>query len=395
MAALELRRLDSGAAITLIGDEAGPPYARPPLSKEFLANAQEHADILLDSASSHAELNIDYLPGTSVRLITPERHRVLIADGTEIPYDRLLLATGSRPRRLNDTGRLIHYLRTVEDASRLRAALQPGRRVAIIGGGFIGLEVAAAARDRACRVTVLEAGSGLLNRGMPELLGNWIHDLHVSKGVEIILGTAVKRIVPMDCGGARVYLDQASLEADVVVAGIGVIPNTELAEHAGLVVENGIVVDEQCRTSDSDVFAAGEVTSYPIRGDGPNVRTESWKVAGDQAIVAARAMAGIDDSFRDPAWLWSDQFDINIQFIGSYGRAARHVVHGDPASRRWTWIALDENDRPLNAVAVNNGRHISIIRRAMSTHKALRLPPAPDLSDPVAQIQIPQIEMVN
>ncbi|CAJ0737256.1 Anthranilate 1,2-dioxygenase system ferredoxin--NAD(+) reductase component [Ralstonia mannitolilytica] len=387
-AALELRRLDATAAITLLGDEAGLPYARPPLSKEFLTDAKGQSDILLESASSYSELNIDYMPATVVRSAAPERHSVLTADGKEITYDRLLLATGSRPRKLMDAGGRIHYLRTVEDASRLRAALRPGCRVTIIGGGFIGLEVAAAARAHGCRVTVLEAGPRLLNRGMPELLGNWVRDLHVGNGVEIILDARVKQILSTDWGGLRVYFNNASLEADVVVAGIGVLPNTEVAERAGLHVEDGIVVDMQCRTSVPDVFAAGEVTSYPLGGDGPNGRTESWKVAGDQAIVAAKMMAGFDASFRDQAWLWSDQFDTNIQFIGTHGRAARHVVRGDPASRRWTWIALDEYDRPLHAVAVNNGRDISMLRRAMSMRKALRLPAIPNPSDPFTPIQM-------
>lgn len=387
-AALELRRLDSAAVITLIGAEGGLPYARPPLSKEFFADAKKQSDILLESASSYAELNIDYMPATFVRSVAAERHSVLTANGKEIAYDRLLLATGSRPRKLIDTSERTHYLRTVKDASRLRAALRPGSHVVIIGGGFIGLEVAAAARARDCRVTVLEAGARLLNRGMPELLGNWLHDLHVSNGVKVMLGAEVKQIVPADRDGLRVHLNEASLEADVVVGGIGVMPNTELAECAGMHVEDGIVVDRHCQTSIPDIFAAGEVTSYPIGGEGPNGRTESWQVAGDQAIVAARMMAGIDASFRDQVWLWSDQFDANIQFVGAHGHAARHVVRGDPTSRRWTWIALDEYDRPLSAVAVNNGRDISMLRRALSTHRTLSLPAISNPSDPFAQIQM-------
>jgi NADPH-dependent 2,4-dienoyl-CoA reductase/sulfur reductase-like enzyme len=387
-AALELRRLEPAAAITLIGNETGLPYDRPPLSKEFLAGKKGLADIVLDSAPSYGELNIDYMPATTITSIDPERHKVLTAQGKEIAYDRLLLATGSRPRKLDDARGHVHYLRTVEDASRLRAALRPGSRVAIIGGGFIGLEVAAAARARDCRVTVMEAGTRLLNRGMPGLLGTWVHDLHVSNGVEIMLGAGVKQIVSTGVGGVRLSLNETSLDVDVALAGIGILPNTELAVRAGLHVEDGIVVDMHCRTSAEDVFAAGEVTSYPSAGDGPNRRTESWKTAADQAIVAASMMAGTDASYRDPPWLWSDQFDANIQCIGAQGPAARHVVRGDPTSRRWTWIALDEYDRPLQAVAVNNGRDISLLRRAISMRKALSLSAITNPFDPFPQIQL-------
>jgi NADPH-dependent 2,4-dienoyl-CoA reductase/sulfur reductase-like enzyme len=355
-AALELRRLEPAAAITLIGNETGLPYDRPPLSKEFLAGKKGLADIVLDSAPSYGELNIDYMPATTITSIDPERHKVLTAQGKEIAYDRLLLATGSRPRKLDDARGHVHYLRTVEDASRLRAALRPGSRVAIIGGGFIGLEVAAAARARDCRVTVMEAGTRLLNRGMPGLLGTWVHDLHVSNGVEIMLGAGVKQIVSTGVGGVRLSLNETSLDVDVALAGIGILPNTELAVRAGLHVEDGIVVDMHCRTSAEDVFAAGEVTSYPSAGDGPNRRT--------------------------------DQFDANSQCIGAQGPAARHVVRGDPTSRRWTWIALDEYDRPLQAVAVNNGRDISLLRRAISMRKALSLSAITNPFDPFPQIQL-------
>lgn len=374
-AALELRKLSPAISITIFSAEPGLPYDRPPLSKNFLLGSDEAQSVVLHQTDAYQALDISYLPSTPIKVIDRVGKRVLAADDRWFEYDTLLLTTGSRARRLPASvgaGDTVHYLRTLEDAVRLRDALSPKRRVVIIGGGFIGLEVASTARARGCLVTVIEGRDRVLARGMPEILSNWVEGLHRANGVEIVHGATVESIAH-DGKGALILLGQSSIPADVVVAGIGVVPNTELAVAAGLLVDDGIVVDRSCRTSDPAIFAAGEVTSHPTAGNGKHQRIESWKAASDQPAVAAKSMLGLEVAFTDVPWLWSDQFDANIQALGCPDQGHSHIVRGDPNARAWTFVSLDSEERPVGAVAVNNGRDISMLRRIME--KGGRLPP--------------------
>jgi len=375
-AVVELRKIAPASRIVLIGAETGLPYDRPPLSKAFLTDGADAQTPTFTEAAHYRELGIEHHPQTRIVAIDRVEQRIHADDGRVFAYDRLLIATGSRVRTLpaeviGDAP--VHLLRTLDDARRLRAALASGRRVTVIGGGLIGLEIAAAANARGCRVTVVERERRLLSRGLPAPIGEWALQLHRRHGVGVMLGANIERI-QRDGEEIEINLDSCRRRADVVVVGIGVRPNCELASAAGLDVDDGIRVDRSCRTSDPNIFAAGEVTAHPLAGRGPQRRIESWKVASEQALVAAQTMAGAEADFDEVPWFWSDQFDVNIQALGQPDAGVRYLLCGDAAGPRWTLIGLDGNDRPVGAVAVNNGRDISQLRRAMSAGQ--EVPPA-------------------
>jgi 3-phenylpropionate/trans-cinnamate dioxygenase ferredoxin reductase subunit/anthranilate 1,2-dioxygenase ferredoxin reductase subunit len=291
-----------------------------------------------------------------------------LQDGSEIGYDRLLLATGSRVRRFSgplDPRVPLHYVRTLADARALRAVLAPGKRVTILGGGFIGLEVAAAATQAGCKTTVIEPAAALLQRALPGSVAHHIAALHVRNGVDLRLGTMPQAITYAN-GGTSIETDAGAVAADVVVAGIGVVPNVELAEACALEVRNGIVVDEQCRTNDPAIFAAGEVTMHVNPLLGRSVRIESWQVAENQPAVAAENMLGGRAIYAELPWLWSDQFDCNVQTLGIIEAQHRLVTRGDPNTGSFCVMALDESGRMRAAIAVNSGREVGACRRLIA-----------------------------
>jgi anthranilate 1,2-dioxygenase ferredoxin reductase component len=365
-AAVELAKSAPNALIHLISDEPHLPYDRPPLSKEILHGSKTADDIVYPGADAYADKNILWQPETRVTSIDRERRTIVTSKGAELAYDRLLLATGSRPRRLpprcvNDAA--VHYLRTLQEAIALKDHLTAGRRIAIIGGGFIGLEVAASAIRKGCRVTVLEAESRILARGMPLPVSAWVDRLHRSAGVDIRLGALVQS---MHQNGKVVTIAGSdwTLDAEAVLVGIGAQPNVELAAEAGLELRDGILVDHQCRTSDRAIFAAGEVTSHPLMY-GPQRRIESWKSSAEQGAIAARAMVGEQVSFDEVPTLWSDQYDTNIQSIGFPDLGVDYETLGDPASNAWTIVAIGEGGSVVGGVAINRGRDAGLLRRAV------------------------------
>jgi NADPH-dependent 2,4-dienoyl-CoA reductase/sulfur reductase-like enzyme len=364
-AAIELARGAPSSTIDLLSEEPCLPYDRPPLSKELLHGIKTAEQIVLSGATNYTN-NIRYHAGVRVTSIDRQRQTVVTADGIEFSYDRLLLATGSRPRRLpaecaGDAP--VHYLRTLQDALSLAPQLKADRRVVIIGGGFIGLEVAAAAARRNCRVTVLEAQPRLLARGMPAAVSEWVERRHRDQGVEIQTSTNVQAL-RCDRSEILVRIEGGIIAADVIIAGIGAAPNIELAANAKLTTDNGLVVDAQCRTSDPLIFGAGEVTSHPVM-HGPSRRVESWKSSAEQGTIAAQAMTGADVTFDEIPSLWSDQFDINIQSIGFPDLGVAHEILGDPASDAWTLVSLGDDGSVVGGVAINRGRDASALRRAV------------------------------
>ncbi|MDJ0389176.1 FAD-dependent oxidoreductase [Roseomonas sp. E05] len=388
-AAVELRRLDTTAQVTLLGAEPGLPYDRPPLSKEFLLGQIRPEALVLKEAADYAALGIAHHPATQVVEIDRAAQRVTAGDGRHFPYDRLLLATGSRPCGLPAAlaeGEAVHLLRSLADAERLGAALTQARHVAVVGGGFIGLEVAAAARMRGCAVTVVEAAPRLLARGMPAALADWVAALHRAEGVELRLGACVEALTGGGAAGAvSLGFAGGALQADLAVVGIGIRPNVELAMTAGLPVQDGILVDEACRTADPLIFAAGEVTCHPVPALGRRLRVESWRTASEQPLTAARAMCGLPARYVELPWLWSDQFGCNIQSIGLPDAGVELVARGDVTTRKWTLVALDEAGRPVGAVAVNNGRDIGMLRQAIRAGQPV---PRALLADPAARIPV-------
>jgi NADPH-dependent 2,4-dienoyl-CoA reductase/sulfur reductase-like enzyme len=314
---------DSGfeGRIVLIGEEQHLPYERPPLSKGYLVGEQELETAFAHPAQWYEEKDIDLHLGSRVSALDVEGHAVAVA-GEEIGYDRLLIATGSRVRRLltaDASGAPVSYLRTIEDSERIKASLVPGRRIAVVGGGWIGLEVAAAARTAGCEVVVVEALEMPLVRVLGREVAEVFRSVHESHGVQVRTHMSVASVERAETG-ALVHLDDgAMLEADLVVVGIGVTPNVELAEAAGLKTDNGIVVDEWLRASHPDVFAAGDVANAYHPRLGRHVRVEHWDNAIEQGRTAARNMLGAEQRYERLPYFFTDQYDLGMEYVGHVG----------------------------------------------------------------------------
>jgi 3-phenylpropionate/trans-cinnamate dioxygenase ferredoxin reductase subunit len=328
-AALILREQGWQGGITLIGEETLPPYERPPLSKAVMVTDPEPAPVHPLTAEIAREKRIELMSGVRVTRIDRAAHEITVGDGRRIPYTKLLLATGAQPRKLTVEGAEpgnIHYLRSFADARALRAKLLPGTRLCIIGGGFIGLELAASATKRGCRVTVLEAAPRILMRGVPAPLAALIARRHEQAGVAFGIGVAIARIISTSDAERVVLADGSEIACDVIIAGIGAVPDTVLAESAGLAIENGIRVDGTLATSDPDIFAAGDCCSFPhpLYGD-RRVRLEAWRNALDQGALVARNMLGAGRTYDTVPWFWSDQYELTLHIAGLSDQCASHV----------------------------------------------------------------------
>jgi 3-phenylpropionate/trans-cinnamate dioxygenase ferredoxin reductase component len=363
-AAEALRAAGHKGPIALLGDERHPPYERPPLSKELLAGTGTVEKTYLRPPAWYQDAGIDLRRGNAVREIDPRAQRVRLADETDLPYDALLLTTGARPRRLpipGGEGPRVFYLRDIEDCLALRERLVPEARVAIIGAGFIGLEIAATARQRGAAVTVLELAPQVLARVAPPQIAAYVADLHRRHGVEIHTGMIVTGIE--DTGSGLIVLTASGerFAADIAAIGIGAAPNTELAASAGLAIDDGVQVDEFGRSSNPLIFAAGDVTRHfnPIFGRA--IRLEAWQNAQNQAIAVAKIIAGGSEPFAEVPWFWTDQFDMNLQTAGPPGPWDRLVWRGEPAERAFTVFHLFEG-RPVAATTVNNVRDMRFAR---------------------------------
>ncbi|MFJ4444889.1 NAD(P)/FAD-dependent oxidoreductase [Pseudomonas sp. NPDC089422] len=361
------------ARVSMVSAEHHRPYDRPHLSKGFLAGDDVEPQ-LLAGADIHAHARLKLLHGRRAEAIDRTAARIRLDNGEALGYDRLILATGSRVRQLpaDQVRAPVHYLRTFDEALAIRAKLVEGAAVVIVGGGFIGLEVAAAARQRGCRVTVIEPRQHLLARTGSAALSQWIEALHRAHGVDIQLGTQVLNIGQADGGKARVDTSAGAILADIVIVGIGVQPNVELAAGCGLSVDDGILVDVACTTSDPGIFAAGEVTRYPVAHLGVTTRSESWSAASDQGCVAGRAAAGeTDATYSEMPWLWSDQYHSSVQCIGLTHLACTYSFIGEPGSAQWLALGWSGQSQLVCAIAANRGRDLSAIRRALKRNEAL------------------------
>lgn len=325
-AAEQLRAHGYKGPITLVGEE--PPIDRPNVSKDYLAGTAPEEWMPLRSPEFYTDAAIDLITGRRVEYIDPETRTVGMDDGQVLSYGALLLATGAEPRRLEIPGAdlpHVHYLRTLDDSKAIIAALDTATRAVVIGAGFIGLEVAASLRHRDLDVTVVAPEAIPLANVIGDTLGQFVADLHRERGVALRLGVGVDRI-----GEDHVALDDGTLlSADLVVVGIGVIPRTELAEAAGLTVDNGIVIDHRLRTSDPNIWAAGDVARYP-GPDGRLVRIEHWVLAERQGQTAARNILGHDLAFTTPPFFWSQHYEVPINVTGYLDDWDEEVVVGDP-----------------------------------------------------------------
>ncbi|WP_065881420.1 MULTISPECIES: NAD(P)/FAD-dependent oxidoreductase [unclassified Pseudomonas] len=309
-AALTLREEGYTGRLILIGDEPHVPYERPPLSKGLLQGTADLAGCSLCDSARLAELDIEHIAGNPVTRLEPQHHRLQLADGQWLPYAGLLLATGGRARRLPQAQANVLYLRTHDEALALRSVLNPGTRLVVVGGGFIGLEVAATARGLGCEVTVLEAGPRLAGRVLPAVISQALLDLHRRQGVDVRLNMALESIQ----ADAVLLVDGQRLPCDWVVVGIGMQPNIELAVLAGLEVGQGIRVDAYLRTSAPNIYAAGDVCEF--ERDGLYQRQETWRNADAQGRHAALNLLGRNVPFETLPGFWSDQYDWGVQNVG-------------------------------------------------------------------------------
>jgi anthranilate 1,2-dioxygenase ferredoxin reductase subunit len=364
-----LRRGAPEADILLIGDEPHLPYQRPPLSKAFITGRLAESQLYLNPAGFYADNRIRLKLGCAAVRIDRIGKSVELADGERASYDKLLLATGCRCRRLGAgfDGLPIHYLRTLADAQAIKQALVPGARVVIIGGGFIGLELAASATKLGARVTVVEAAPRLMMRAMPPVISDFARALHERHGVRFEFDARIKRIETTPDAPLTVTTDLARYDCDLLIAGIGAEPNTALAEAAGLDIDDGIRVDRYGRTSDPDIFAAGDATRHDNPLLGRAIRVESWQVALNQAAVVARVMLGASEAYAELPWLWTDQYDCNIQVLGMFDAGQELVVRGDPEAQSFTVLGLDADSRVAAAITVNTGRDMALLRRLTSS----------------------------
>lgn len=359
--------------IVLVGDEAHVPYERPPLSKEVLLGERDADYTFMKPAAYYRERGVELRLGSRVQVIDPAQHRIVLADGECLQYDKLLLATGARVRRMEMPGTQlpgVHYLRTLDDALAIRDCLHDGAAIVVVGGGFIGLEVAAAARTHGCRVVVLEMQPTLLNRVVAPEVGKFYEDLHRARGVDVRTGVVVRGFSGTDRVQQVWCSDGTVLPADTVVIGIGVVPNVELAREAGLAVDDGIIVDQYGQTSDGDIFAAGDVTNHPNALVGRRLRLESWQNAQNQAITAARSMVGNRTPYTEVPWFWSDQYGVNLQILGVPDRWDRVVLRGDVIQLKFSAFYL-QGDILIGVNAVNSPKDIRPARQLIAERRAV------------------------
>src|SRR5262245_6618975 len=336
-AAETLRAEGFSGSIVLVGDEDHRPYERPPLSKGLLLGTANRDEAFVHSAQWYADNDVDLRTGIRATSLDRDSRAVVLADGSRLTYDRLLLATGSRPRRLNAPGADLDgvlYLRTLGDSQRLDASIAEGTRVVLIGGGWSGLEVAAAARTRGAIVTVVEMAPLPLQRVLGDEVATVYRDLHASNGVTFHCGVTLRELRGTDSVSAVVLADGTDIAADVVVVGVGIEPNVELAAAAGLEVAGGIVTDASLRTADACVFAAGDVASFFHPLLGRQIRVEHWANALNGGPAAARAMLGLSTVYDRLPYFYSDQYTLGMEYAGYAGPGDydQVVFRGDPGS---------------------------------------------------------------
>ncbi|PDV86764.1 ferredoxin reductase [Rhizobium sp. H4] len=376
-AAFALREKGFDGEITLVGAEPLHPYERPPLSK---AGSDASDPKFIVAAEKYAENRIRLLTGLEATNFDPASRTVTLSNGTALLYDKLLLATGAAARSFPgapEDSPHIRALRTHDDAAALREAMKPGRHIAIIGGGFIGLELAATARLLGAKVTVIEGLERVLKRGVPEEIAHLLTERHRAEGVDIRCGVSIEALTA-EGGKARIRLSSGEvIEADLALVGIGARPNVEIAQRAGLTIENGIAVDTYLRTSAPDVFAAGDCCSFPlpIYGD-RRVRLESWRSAQEQGTLAAANMLGLDVAVSSVPWFWSDQYDMTLQIAGLAEGAATHYRR-DLGTGAFILFHLDADGRLIAASGIGPGNAVARDIRLAEMLIAARAHPAP------------------
>ena len=362
-------------SIVLIGEEPSLPYHRPPLSKAYLSGTATAQSLLIKPQATYEKAQVEIISGVRVSTIDRLSSTVHLADGREVRYDRLILATGGRPRQLPiphigqvERSGNFHYLRTLQDVDRIRQQFKPGMRLVIVGGGYIGLEVAAVAVKLGLKVTVLEALPRVLARVTAPELSAFYESRHRDAGVDIHTNTGVED-VQLEASGhavsAVVCIDGGTLPADLVIVGIGVQPNVELAAEAGLCVDNGIVVDEFGQTSDPKIYSAGDCTNHPNPLLGRRLRLESVPNALEQARCVASTICGKPRVYASVPWFWSDQYELKLKMVGLSQGYDQLIIRGDPHSDSFSAFYLKEG-LILAADTVNRAPDFMLAKRLIT-----------------------------
>ena len=381
-----LRREGFTGAITMIGDEAFPPYQRPPLSKAYLLGSFARERLFLKSDAFYREAGCELVLNSQVTAINRAARTVALSDGRSLAYDKLLLATGTKVRRLACPGADlpgVHYLRDIADVDGLQGVFQAGKRLAVVGGGYIGLEVAAVGAKRGLDVTVFETADRLMARAVSPQVSDFYAEEHRRSGVKLNLKTSVEafegngKIEAIVAGGKRHI-------ADLVLVGIGVLPNDMLARECGLACQDGIVVDRNAMTSDPAIFAAGDCTRHHGR-EGIEIRLECVQNAIDQAKHAALAMVGRPKTYSEVPWFWSDQYDLKLQIAGLARPADRIVLRGDPGQRKFAVFHLRDG-RVAAVEAVNAAPEYMIGKKLIADAVPVAAEKLADVSVPMKQM---------
>lgn len=363
-AAAVLRQEGYEGEILILGEEEHPPYQRPPLSKQYLSGEQDIDRVYIRPEKFYGEKQIEVRTGIRVDALDPQSRTVTTHQGEIIAWDQLLLATGSRPRILQVPGNNlpgVHYLRTIADVDTIRGEMETAKSLVIVGGGYIGLEVASVAVKAGLEVTVLETEDRILKRVTTPVMSDFYHRLHTERGVRILTETMVTGFRGEDRVTA-VESDEQVIDADLVIIGIGIIPNVELAQAAGIEWDNGIIVDDHCRTSAPDIYAAGDCTNHPNPTLGRRLRLESVPNAMEQGRVAAINMCGGDRVYDAIPWFWSDQYELKLQMVGFSSDGDSQVLRGDKAANEFAVFYL--KDGTVVAVeAVNSPREFMVCKQ--------------------------------
>ncbi|MEJ2127388.1 MAG: FAD-dependent oxidoreductase [Woeseiaceae bacterium] len=353
-----LKQKKFAGEIVLIGDESYLPYQRPPLSKKFLAGELERKRLLFKPESFYEDPQIDVQLGTRVVHIDRDSRKVFTNHSREYAYDMLVLATGSRVRKINVPGAdlaEIHYLRSIADVDAIRPNMRSGKNVAIVGAGYIGLEVAAVCRQHGLNVSVIEMENRVMSRVVSPNVSDYIQLAHTNNGVKLLLSTGVTEFKGRRRVKRVVTDSEQEIPVDFVIVGVGIEPNTDLAEAAGLEVDNGIVVDDRCQTADDRIYAIGDCTSHPNDIYGRRLRLESVHNALEQAKTAASNICGVETHYCQVPWFWSDQYDMKLQIAGLSEGYDDVVLRGDPANGSFACLYLQ--DQALIAVDAINSPH--------------------------------------
>jgi 3-phenylpropionate/trans-cinnamate dioxygenase ferredoxin reductase subunit len=366
--ALSLRQGGWEGRILMLGEEAAIPYQRPPLSKDLLAGTKSLEQILIRPAAVLEKAGIELQLGCRVEAINRVDKKLHLDDGSSVVYDKLALTLGSRARTIplpgsDKTG--VFYLRAIHDVQRIRPFIAEGKKAVIVGGGYIGLETAAVMRKLGMNVTILEALPRILQRVTTPAVSSFYERIHIEEGVKIITNAAVESIEGKSQVESVHLSNGTSLEADLVIIAVGILPNTELAGDAGLEIENGISVDEFARTSDHDIVAAGDCTYHfnPIYQR--KVRLESVQNATDQAKVAAATLCGKPESYRALPWFWSDQYNVKLQIAGLSEGHNQVIVRGNPDEGRSFAAFYFAKDRLLAVDAINRPAEFMLAKKLL------------------------------